>query len=157
MNAQTSLQLYLVLHIVGFTMMAGTIVADFVIRQRMNKYLITEKNRSVIILESAAAFPLLISIGALLLISTGVGMVIIFKGLVFSMLWFRIKMILVVLTVLNGAIIINRNTKKLKGLLNENSTHSNGAILALNGRMAIFYSAQIILLLSIFVLSVFRF
>lgn len=157
MNAQTSLQFYLVLHIVGFTLMAGIIIADFVIQQRMKKYLIAEKQRAVIMLETAAGFPLLIGVGAFLLVSTGIGMVIIFKGLVFNMLWFRIKIILVILAMLNGSIILKRSAIKLKVLLHENSVHNDGAILSLKGRMAFFHSIEILLLLIIFALSIFKF
>jgi len=157
MNTQISLQVLLVLHIVGFTIMAGTIIADFSIQRRLNKYLISEKSKSVTILESTAGFPVLISIGVLLLLSTGIGMVVIFKGLVFNMLWFRIKMILVLLVLVNGAIILRRNAVKLKDLLVRNSAESNGAILALRSRMAIFHGTQLILFVAIFVLSVFRF
>jgi hypothetical protein len=157
MNAQTSLQFYLVLHIIGFTIMAGTIVADLVIQQRMKKYLIAEKQKASIMLETAAGFPLLIGVGAFLLVSTGIGMVIIFKGHIFNMLWFRIKIILVILAMLNGSIILKRNAIKLKVLLHENSVRNDEAILSLKGRMAFFHSIEILLLLTIFILSIFKF
>ena len=154
MNA---LHWYLVLHITGFTMMAGTIVADFAINRRLGKYLIHDKMKAVSMLESAAAFPALIGIGALLLLTTGIGMVIVFKGAIARMLWFRIKMILVVLVALNGALVLRRQGDKLRGLLAQSGNGTNGQILALSRTRSVFSVIELLLFLAIFVLSVFQF
>jgi hypothetical protein len=156
MTSQTLLQLLLVLHLVGFTTMAGTVLADFSINRRLNKYLLSDRSKALSILEGTALFPALIGIGVVLLIFTGIGMVIIFKGTVAGMLWFRIKMILVVLVMINGAGFMRKNGLNLKLLLSENTGNNNGRILALKSRMTIFHSIQLILFLSIFILSVFR-
>jgi hypothetical protein len=157
MHPQTFLQFDLVLHITGFTMMAGAVLADFVINRRMNRYLITDKARAVNVLESLAGFPRLIGIGAALLVVTGVAMVIIFKGVVAQMLWFRIKMILVVLVALNGAVILRRNGNRLKVLLQAGDDRNNAAILSLKQRMGVFHVIELLLFLLIFILSVFKF
>jgi hypothetical protein len=156
MTSQTLLQLFLVLHLVGFTTMAGTVLADFSINRRLNKYLLSDKSKALSILEGTALFPALIGIGVGLLISTGIGMVVIFKGAFAGMLWFRIKMILVVLVMINGAGIMRKNGVNLKLLLTENTGNNNGRILALKSRMTVAHSIQLILFLSIFILSVFR-
>jgi len=156
MTSQTLLQLLLVLHLVGFTTMAGTVLADFSINRRLNKYLLSDKSKALSILEGTALFPALIGIGVVLLISTGIGMVIIFKGTVAAMLWFRIKMILVALVLINGAGILRKNGINLKLLLTENTGNNNGRILALKSRMTVAHSIQLVLFLSIFILSVFR-
>ena len=152
MNA---LHWYLVLHITGFTMMAGAIVADFAINRRLGKYLINDKMKAATMLESLAAFPVLIGVGAFLLLATGIGMVIVFKGVVARMLWFRIKMILVVLVALNGALILRRQSDRLKGLLAEG--RANSQILALNRTRSVFHVIELLLFLAIFILSVFQF
>lgn len=154
MNA---LHWYLVLHITGFTMMAGTIVADFAINRRLGKYLITDKTTAVSMLESSAAFPALIGIGALLLLTTGVGMVIVFKGAVTRMLWFRMKMILVVLVALNGSLVLRKQAGRLKGLLTQEGNGANGRILVLSRNMTVFHVIELLLFLAIFILSVFQF
>ncbi|RFM28180.1 hypothetical protein [Deminuibacter soli] len=46
MTAQTLLQSFLLLHIVGFILMAGTVTADFALHRRMNKYLSLKNNMS---------------------------------------------------------------------------------------------------------------
>jgi hypothetical protein len=154
MNA---LHWYLVLHITGFTLMAGTIAADFVINRRLAKYLLTDKSKAIGMLEAAAAFPALIGIGGLLLLTTGIGMVVLFKGVVARMLWFRIKMILVVLVALNGSLVLRRQAGRLKVLLVENNNAGNNQILALSRTMSIFHVIELLLFLLIFILSVFQF
>ena len=152
-----TLQLLLVLHITGFTMMAGTVIANISINRKLNKYLTSDKVKAMTILESTAGLPILIGIGAMLLLTTGIGMVFIFKSAVTSMLWFRIKMVLVLLILVNGAIIPRQNTAKLKVLLAEKSRESIGPIEILRNKMNFFELTQLLLFLSIFVLSVFRF
>lgn len=156
MTSLTLLNLLIVLHVVGFTTMAGTVLADFTINRRSNKYLTSDKLKALAILEGTSLFPALISIGVGLIVSTGIGMVIILKGAVAGMLWFRIKMILVLLVVVNGAGIMRRNAVNMKVLLSENTGGNNGRILALKSRMTVFHSIQLILFLVIFILSIFR-
>ena len=157
MTTQHWLDLYLVFHITGFTMMAGTIIADFSIGLRLNKYLLSDKARAAAMLESAAGFPRLIGLGALLLLVTGIAMVILFKGVVAGMLWFKIKMVLVVLVALNGALVIRRQEWRLKDLLLENSSGHNRNIRTLKRTMSVFHLIEIGLFLAIFLLSVFQF
>ncbi|HEX9512445.1 MAG TPA: hypothetical protein VF939_18260 [Puia sp.] len=152
-----TLQLLLVLHITGFTMMAGTVIANISIYRKLDRYLTTDKPKALIILESTTGLPILMGIGALLLLTTGIGMVLLFKGAVTSMLWFRIKMVLVLLILVNGAIIPRQNTAKLKILLAEKAGENNGPIEVLANKMSFFQITQLLMFLSIFVLSVFRF
>lgn len=154
MNA---LHWYLVLHITGFTLMAGTIAADFAINRRLGKYLLSDKHKAISILEGSAGFPALIGIGGLLLLTTGIGMVVLFKGAVAQMLWFRIKMILVVLVALNGSLVLRKQAGKLKLLLADTGSAGNNQILALSRTMGIFHVIELLLFLAIFFLSVFQF
>jgi len=150
------LQILLVLHIVGFTIMAGTVLADFSINRRSNKYLLSDKLKALSILEATALFPALIGIGVGLIISTGIGMVIILKGAVTGMLWFKVKMILVLLVIVNGAGPLRRNAVNMRLLLSGNTGDNNGRILSLKSRMTVFHSVQLIFFIIIFVLSIFR-
>ena len=47
MTSPTFLQLDLVLHITGFTMMAGTILADFAVSRRLDKYILSDKAKAI--------------------------------------------------------------------------------------------------------------
>jgi hypothetical protein len=154
MNA---LHWYLVFHITGFTLMAGAVAADFAISRRLGKYLLNDKTKAMTILEGAAAMGPLIAIGGVLLLTTGIGMVTVFKGVVARMLWFRIKMILVVLVALNGSLVLGRQSRRLRVLLADNNSGGNSQILSLSRTMSVFHAIELLLFLLIFILSVFQF
>lgn len=137
--------------------MAGAVLADYVIRRRMNPYLITDKSRAVGVLDGVAGLSRLIGIGAILLVVTGIAMLSIFKGAVGAALWFRIKMVLVVLVALNGAVILRRNSDRMKVLLQSGDDRNNAAILGLKRRMGVYHGIELLLFLAIFILSVFKF
>ena len=126
----TTLLIYLVLHLVGFTMMAGAVLADFSINARLNKYLFTDKGRALVLLEGSLGLPRLTGIGAALLVLTGTAMTILLKDAVLQMTWFRIKMPLVLLIILNGIAL---------------------------ARLRAIYILQLILFATVFVLSIFKF
>lgn len=156
MNFQTLLNLYLVLHITGFTIMAGAVLADFSISARLNKYLSTDKGRALILLEASAGLAPLIGAGTLLLILTGTGMVIELKSAVTQALWFRVKLPLVLLVVLNGAVLARPATLRLKKLLLDGNAGSDSIDPIRNRRRAI-YILQLLLFVAIFILSIFKF
>jgi NADH:ubiquinone oxidoreductase subunit 6 (subunit J) len=137
-------------------MMAGSVLADFSILRRLNKYLLADKQKAVTILEGPAKLPVLIGVGAALLILTGVGMVSIFRESVTSMLWFRVKMILVLLVLLNGIVLARPGAVRLKTTLLHNTEQDNRRIEGLGKNLRNIYILQLVLFLSIFILSVFR-
>jgi hypothetical protein len=155
MNSQTLLQLLLVLHITGFVTLAGIVAADTAIYGRLRKFLIADKNRALVMLDSSASFGLLIRISAIVVIATGIGMVSLAPG--FSgMLWFKIKMVLVLGIIVNGALVGQRLMNRLKSLLNT-PIINNVEIESVKGRLSLMYSVQLLLFVTIFTLSVFKF
>lgn len=157
MTSPTFLQLDLILHITGFTIMAGTILADFAISRRLDKYILSDRPKAITILETTAGLGRLIGIGAGLLILTGISMVIIYKGTIAQMLWFKIKMVLVLLVILNGTLVLQRGGKSLRTLLLSEDPRSNDRISTLKARLTIFHSLELLFFLLIFTLSVLRF
>ena len=152
----TLLNVYLLLHITGFTIMAGAVLADFTLSARLNRYLLTDKGRALILLEASASLAPLIGIGAVLLILTGTGMVIELKSAVTQALWFRIKMPLVLLVVLNGTVLARPATLRLKKLLLD-GTPATAGIGRLRNRRSVIYILQLLLFVAIFILSIFKF
>jgi hypothetical protein len=104
-----------------------------------------------------------------LLILTGTGMVIELKSAITQALWFRIKMPLVLLVVLNGIVLARPATLRLKKLLLDlpangerkqtsgSSTPITDSIGHLRNRRRAFYILQLVLFVAIFVLSIFKF
>jgi hypothetical protein len=157
MNSPNLFHLYLVLHVIGFTIMAGVTVAQFSVFARLNKALINNKQKALSILESTGGFARLMGIGAFLLILTGIAMVIYLHDGTDKMLWFRIKMPLVLLILLNGALFARPNANKMKKLLEENSSENDGLLDILKNRLSLFNVSQLLIFLTIFILSVFQF
>ena len=155
MNSSTLLQVLLVLHIAGFVTLAGTVAADTSIYSRVKKYLITDKGKASIMLESSALFPVLIRISAIVVIATGMGMVSIAHGFT-EMLWFRIKMITVLGIIINGVAVGRRLMAKLRVVLAGNIT-DNVEIERIQSRLNLMYAVQLALFLIVFTLSVFKF
>jgi hypothetical protein len=155
MNSQTLIQLLLVLHITGFVTLAGIVVADTAIYGRLRKLLIADKNRAFTMLDSSASFGIIIRISALVVIATGIGMVSLVPG--FSgMLWFKIKMVLVLCIIINGAVVGQRLINRLKSRLNT-SVINNVEIEALKSRISLMYTVQLLLFVAVFTLSIFKF
>jgi hypothetical protein len=77
-------------------------------------------------------------------------------GAFVSQIWFQIKMILVLLIILNASFFARTQNKKLGKLLSAagNSTYEFNTI---KSKMNLYYAIQFIFLMTIFVLSVFRF
>lgn len=153
----TTLPIYLVVHLVGFTMMAGVVLADFSINARLNKYLFTDKGRALVLLEGSLGLPRLIGFGAALLVLTGTAMTILLKDAVLQTTWFRIKMPLVLLIILNGVALARPNALKLKRLLTEGDLAANPRIGRIRDRLRAIYILQLILFAIVFVLSIFKF
>jgi hypothetical protein len=157
MTFQTTLATLLVLHVIGLVMMAGAVLADFSLRSRFNTFLLKDKTRALTLLEGSAALLPLIGGGALLLILSGTAMVILLKSAVTQMVWFRVKMPLVILLVLNGSVLARRLGLRLYRLLSVETDGNTSRIVALQSRLRLVYVLQLFLFLSIFVLSIFKF
>ena len=158
MSTTTIFHVSLVLHIIGITMMAGTTLADAITYRQFWKYLQIDKQKAILINSVATKFPRFIGIGAGLLILSGVSMVASLHGVVAEQIWFRIKMTLVLLAILNGLLIARPQALKLKKLLASDMIDNNSnEFSTIKKRITVILTIQLILLLMIFILSVFRF
>ena len=158
MSTTTIFHVSLVLHIIGITMMAGTTLADAITYKQFWKYLQIDKQKAILINSVSAKFPRFIGIGAGLLILSGVSMVASLHGVVAEQIWFRIKMTLVLLAILNGLLIARPQALKLKKMLaSDLISNSSNEFVIIKKRITAILTIQMILLLVIFIFSVFRF
>ena len=148
--------IFLILHITGIVIIAGTTLTTYFIAKQFWKFIQTNKPRAVIINSTNLFFGKLTAIGGMLTILSGIIMVIVLHGALVSQIWFRVKMILVVMIILNASVFARVQNKKLEKLLavNINTIHQLNPI---KSKMNLYYVIQCILLIAIFVLSVFRF
>ena len=141
----------------GFVMVAGTTVADFIaFRQFWNQYeLDAVKGRAVF--QAISKFPILFRIGIILIILSGVGMMAITHGVFGEQLWFRIKFALVIMVILNGLITGRRQSRRLSRILNAELPDNFVKFARVKGNLKMFHYVQLTLLFIILFLSVFKF
>jgi len=91
MNSYAFLQTFLVLHLTGLVLMAGTIVVDSMVYRAFWRQYDTEKERAINLLAVSGKFGRVTGIGAALIVLTGIGMMGITHGVFGEQLWFRVK------------------------------------------------------------------
>lgn len=94
----------LVCHITGIAMMVGGVLANFVAMAQLWKFLPAEKGKAQVIAKAIARFPIVQGLGGFLIISGGVMMMIFFHGLPMHQAWFKVKLILLLLLILNAIV-----------------------------------------------------
>lgn len=158
MSTYVLLKSALLLHIAGIVMMAGVTLADYIIGRQFWKHLPADRPRAIAINALTAKFPAFIGIGALILIVSGITMVGVYKGGLDGQAWFRIKMAMVVLLILNSLLMNRPASAKIRKLMAGNGGPDDPLKLrTLKTRLNVFYAIQLVLLLTVFLMSTFRF
>ncbi len=165
---QTLHQIALITHIVGITVMAGTTLVEYLLTKHFWKLYVSDRSRAITSHEDGFNFHLLVDIGVIFLILSGVTMLVIFQGIFAKQIWFQIKIGLIIIIAINGSTVGKRQNVKLKGLmslekLNFQQGHSLGQenrkedLRKVKNRLDLFYISQLCMFLIIFTLSVFKF
>lgn len=146
-------------HIIGISLLAGATIVDFMLTRKF--WVIYDKHPAdgIVARSLTDRVPALIVSGIVLILLSGVGMMIATRGVFDTMLWFRIKMVLVLVVILNGVLVGRRLTAQLKRVLVPVS-HSLPDPLALRRvrrDLNLFHIFQLTLFLIIFLLSTFKF
>jgi hypothetical protein len=110
------LRILLAFHLAGLTIMAGTTIIDFFTFKTFCRLMSDDINKASGLLPLMSAYGSFVRIGAVILVLTGASMFIISDGIWWQQLWFKIKMGLVVLLILNGMLVGNRNGVKLRSM-----------------------------------------
>src|SRR5690349_1172430 len=147
--------IFLILHIAGVVIIAGTTLTAFVISKQLWVFVETNREKAQIFNSNGALFGKMTGIGGMLTILSGIAMVVTMHSAFVSQIWFQIKMILVLLIILNASFFARAQNKKLGKLLAAgNTTYQFNTI---KSKMILYYAIQFIFLMTIFVLSVFKF
>lgn len=152
MNTMILLNIFLITHLTGLALMAGTTVADTVTFNTFSKSFRNDRTPSATLLALMDKFSVLLGIGAALLIISGTGMMIITHGAFAHQIWFKIKLALILTLILNGFLVGGRQKSYLKRCL-DTGKEAQRAI----GNIKLFYLAQMGLFLTIILLSIFKF
>jgi len=150
----------LVLHITGIVVMVGTLFASFLVYRQFWKLFTSEKDKAAVLFNIISRFQVAQMIGGALVITGGIIMMIAFHGVLMHAAWFKIKMTMLLLIILNAAFVARPAVLQLKQLLVPVQTGEAEAqfnMLAVKRKITVFYALQFIFFLAIFILSAFQF
>lgn len=140
-------------HIIGISLMAGVTVADFVLTRKFWDSYAKNPQEGILVRTISNKLPVLIIAGTLLILLSGVGMMIATRGVFDTFLWFRLKMGLVLLVILNAIIFGRRQNSLLNKLLAQEAPELKNIRRNLNT----FHITQLTLFALIYLLSTFKF
>lgn len=154
----TIYQLSLVLHIIGITIMAGTSFIDMIVFRTFRKAFTADKVKSLVIEEQLNNLQRFMGAGMLLILISGVGMMVKLHEVWGAQIWFRVKMGVLLLVIINGLglrrMLGSRLNKTLTGPWTADSIDTINTI---SRNFMIVQLIQLSLFVIIYTLSVFKF
>jgi hypothetical protein len=160
-------QIALITHIVGITLMAGTTLVEYLLTRHFWKLYASDRSRAIATNEDGFNFHLIVNIGIILLILSGGTMLVITQGVFAKQIWFQIKIGLIVIIAINGSAFGRKQDAKLKRLISmeklnfqddpRGQENRKDDLMKVKNRLDLFYISQLIMFLTIFTLSVFKF
>jgi len=157
MKTQIFLWALLALHLSGLVLMAGTTVIDYVTFKTFWKLTDAGDNRSLGLLPLMARYGTFVRAGGVLLILSGIGMLILSKDLWWQQCWFKIKMGLVALLILNGNFIGNKQGSKFRKIIADNGPDLIDQAKHVKSALNNFYLIQLMLFFAIILISIVKF
>jgi hypothetical protein len=157
MNTLILLQICLVAHLIGLTLMAGTTAAECITFKTFRKMPDNEKDKAMGLLKLMEKLSSLMSLGAALLVISGTGLLVITGGVFFHQFWFKVKLVLIVMLILNGFLVGGRQHAILKKTISENGGYFTGKLTAVISNLRVFYGVQMAIFCIIIMLAVFKF
>lgn len=154
MNYLRLLQLLLIFHLAGLTLMAGTTAVGFVTFKKLSKSVtanIDEVNQNFKMISGLSG---LLILGGILLVSSGVGLLLLTHA--YGQLWFQVKMGVVAALPLNGFLFGARQEQKIKQILCALDGQIHQQFRQPIANLRIFYAIQLFLFLTVVILAVTR-
>ena len=149
-------QSFLLLHLIGLVLFAGTTTADFVSFRQFWKQYALDAITARPMLQTMIKFPLLTGLGMAAIILSGVGMMAMTHGVFGEQLWFRIKFAIVLLIMLNNIMVGRHLVANLKKRMIEGADDA-GETSRIKNNLRLFHYAQLVMFFTIILLSVFKF
>ncbi|MBZ4192081.1 hypothetical protein [Niabella beijingensis] len=156
MNTLLIRRIILVLHVTGIVVMAGTTMIDCLTFNTFWTLADADQRRATGLIPLMARYGTFIRSGAITIILTGIVLLVLDKQVLWSRLWFKIKMILVAALILNGLLIGNRQGHRLRDAV---ITHADDFLqhtTAIRENMNRFYPVQLTLFFLIILISMLR-
>jgi hypothetical protein len=152
-------QMALVAHVVGITIMAGTTFIDFITFRTFLKAYRTERANARLLESYLYRLQRFLGIGMLIILASGVLMMVRLHEVWGAQLWFRIKMGILILIIINGLGLRRFLGSRLKKLLSREIS-GDPAVEELSGikwGFSVVQVIQMLLFVTIYTLSVFKF
>jgi hypothetical protein len=148
----------IVLHITGIALLTAGLLGSYVSLKQLWKYYPEDERQAAAVFKTSQAYNIFFGIGGALILISGFLLLRAFQFAVTKQLWFEIKMGLVIFLVLNARIFGAPVVKKLRGLMSSPGGVADVLQLGmLRRRLSIFHALQLLVLLIIFVLAVYKF
>jgi hypothetical protein len=159
MSAQTILHITLVLHLIALTIAVGITIATAIAFRQFWRLYDKNKEYGLSAFRAITKFRVFGIIGLMVLILTGLIMLWLFDWTLAGLLWFKIKMFIVVLLFVNGFTSGRTTSQKLEALLKQEAGSPGFApdTKKLRRHLMIFHLTQLTLFALIIILAVFRF
>jgi uncharacterized membrane protein len=150
---------FLVLHIVGITLMAGATWVDYLAFRKFWPALESDPLRAITLLETNTLCQRLMGFGMLLIIVSGIGMMGIMHGVWGEQTWFRIKFGLLLIIIANGLGLRRVLGTRILRQVSQVSSDATARISLskLQRSLSLTHAIQMALFIAIFVLSIFKF
>ncbi|HEY1165920.1 MAG TPA: DUF2269 family protein [Chitinophaga sp.] len=148
----------LVLHITGVALLTAGVLGSYVTLKQLWKYYPEDERQATAVFKTSQAYNIFFAIGGVLILISGFLLLRVYQFTITKQLWFEVKMGLVIFLILNARIFGAPVVKKLQGLLSGPSGATDVLQLGmLRRRLSIFHVLQLLALLIIFVLAVYKF
>jgi hypothetical protein len=148
---------FLVLHIIGITVMAGTTFIDYMIYRQFWRTYLNDSAQGLVFERIANKLQRFLGIGMLLIIISGVGMMYYMHQVWGQQIWFRIKMGVLLVIIFNGLGFRRVIGSKIQRIILNSSIPEDTQLSMLKTSMTFVQSIQMMLVIVIFILSVFKF
>lgn len=159
MNSLVLLNIALIFHLIGLVLIAGSTILDFITTRQFWKRYSRNKYEALLMRELAKVFAVAARVGGALLVLSGIAMMTVMHGAYGTQTWMRVKIALVVLIIVNMLVTGRRTSLKLSRLVNEerNGADRTTELEKVRSTTQMFHLSQLLFLLTIFTLSVFKF
>lgn len=150
--------LSLVLHITGVALLTAGVLGSYVTLKQLWKYYPEDERQATAVFKTSQAYNIFFAIGGVLILISGFLLLRVYQFTITRQLWFEVKMGLVIFLILNARVFGAPVVKKLQGLLSGQNEVANVLQLGmLRRRLGIFHALQLLALLIIFVLAIYKF
>lgn len=149
----------LFIHIVGITCIAGGSVGGLVLESYLWKHLRESPEKAPVLGPLMPRYPVIIQAGTGLMLLSGLMMLAALGWATAEQGWFIVKMALVVALVLNGMLVAKPNGHRLRMLIPRLLQGDNvqEEIRRVKRNMTLFHVSELLMLLTVYLLAVFRF